>query len=194
MSLYQLTIEPDTPFAALHARGRLNVPPEDTAADFYEVTQELTAAAGLRAYEVSNHATPGRESRHNLLYWRYGEYAGIGPGAHSRLVAPHGARIALNTERSPERWRSQVETHGQGIIERTDLTGAEAAREFLLMGLRLGDGIDPSRYTALAGHSLSQQRIDALMGDGLIEFRRGRLAATFAGRLVLNAVIGDLLD
>ena len=194
MSLYQLTIEQDTPFAALHARGRLHIPPEDTAADLYEVTQELTERAGLEAYEVSNHAAPARQSRHNLLYWRYGEYAGIGPGAHSRLVAPDGARIALNTEKSPERWRQQVEAHGHGIIEETKLSGIDAAREFVLMGLRLAEGIDPVDYAALAGQPLSGERIEVLHKDGLIEQgSNGRLAATPAGRLVLNAVISQLL-
>ncbi len=140
LSLYQLTIEPDTPFASLHAAGKLVVPDADAAHALYDVTQELTAAAGLPAYEISNHATPGEESRHNLLYWRYGEYVGCGPGAHGRLVLD-AARHATSAERGPERWVERVEADGCGWIETTRLSPAEEADERLLMGLRLTEGI-----------------------------------------------------
>ena len=194
MSLYQLTIEPGTPFASLYASGRLFVPPEDIAAELYETTQDLTGQAGLAAYEVSNHAVPGRKSRHNLLYWRYGEYAGIGPGAHSRLTDETGTRHALHTESQPERWLAQVQQQGHGVVERTALTRIEAAREMVLMGMRLTEGIDPAAYTTLAGTPLTGRRIDNLVTDGLIEQdSNGRLVTTPAGRLLLNAVISELL-
>ena len=147
LSLYQLTIEAGTPFAELHARGKLRVPDDELAHDFYELTQGLTEQAGLPAYEVSNHAAPGEECRHNLLYWRYGEYAGIGPGAHGRVVVD-GARHATLTERQPERWLGRVEADGHGTVESTPLSRAEQADEALLMGLRLTEGVDLGRLAA----------------------------------------------
>ncbi|MDB5512838.1 MAG: hemN, partial [Enterovirga sp.] len=148
--------------------------------------------AGLPAYEISNHARPGAESRHNLVYWRYGEYAGIGPGAHGRIVAPDG-RIATATEREPEAWLERVEQVGHGLVTRDTLTAEEAADEFLLMGLRLREGIDPERYRAFAGRSLDARRIADLTGDGLIAGQPGaRLAVTPAGFPVLDAVVADL--
>ncbi len=173
ISLYQLTIEPDTPFAALHAAGKLIVPDPDAALALYEITQELTEARGLAAYEISNHAKPGEESRHNLLYWRYGEYAGVGPGAHGRLLTGAG-RIATVTEKNPEAWVSRVEEHGHGFTEQTNLSRAEQADEMLLMGLRLREGVDLDRLAALGGLAPSKQTIDGLVGLGLLE----RLAAT----------------
>src|SRR5262249_9530094 len=149
LSLYQLTIEPETPFAALHAAGKLVVPEGEEALALFEVTQELTCAAGLPAYEISNHAVPGEESRHNLLYWRYGEYAGCGPGAHGRLVFDD-ARHATSNERLPERWADLVERAGSGWVEATPLAPAQEADEMLLMGLRLTEGIDLDRLAALA--------------------------------------------
>nr|MCU0955264.1 radical SAM family heme chaperone HemW [Hyphomicrobium sp.] len=142
LSLYQLTIEPDTPFAELHARGKLVVPDPDAALDLYALTQEMTAAKGLHAYEISNHAVPGEESRHNLLYWRYGVYAGVGPGAHGRLVLSDGTRLATATERNPERWVERVQTAGHGFVEEQVLSLEEQADEMLLMGLRLAEGVD----------------------------------------------------
>ncbi len=169
LSLYQLTIEPDTPFAELHARGRLIVPNADAALDLYAVTQEMTAAAGLPAYEISNHAAPGEESRHNLLYWRYGAYAGVGPGAHGRLVLPDGTRVATATERGPERWAERVTVDGCGFVEEIALSREEQADEMLLMGLRLTEGIDLDAMARRFGFAPSAAEIADLVGLGLIE-------------------------
>ena len=148
LSLYQLTIEQDTPFAALHAAGKLVIPDDDHARALYDLTQEVTAAHGLPAYEISNHARPGAECRHNLVYWRGHEYAGVGPGAHGRLDID-GKRHATATEKRPEAWLMRVEANGHGVIDDETLTRSEQADEFLLMGLRLAEGIDPQRYTRI---------------------------------------------
>ncbi|TXM58430.1 radical SAM family heme chaperone HemW [Methylobacterium sp. WL120] len=192
LSLYQLTIEPGTPFYGLAAAGRL-VPPDDEAArTLYDVTQEVCDRAGLPAYEISNHARPGAQSRHNLLYWRYGEYAGIGPGAHGRLVTEAG-RLGTVTEKAPEAWLARVERDGHGISETETIAGADQGDEFLMMGLRLSEGIDPARYAALKGRPLDGARIDALVGDGLVaRLPDGRIAATARGAPVLNAVVASL--
>jgi len=192
LSLYQLTIEPGTPFYGLASAGKLVVPDDETGRALYDVTQDLCTGAGLPAYEISNHARPGSESRHNLLYWRYGEYAGIGPGAHGRLVTEAG-RISTVTERAPEAWLARVERDGQGIVETETLAPADQADEFLVMGLRLREGIDPARYAALKGRPLNGNRIGMLMGDGLLERRSGgRIAATARGAPVLNAIVAEL--
>ncbi len=169
LSLYQLTIEPDTPFADLHARGKLVIPDADAALDLYALTQDMTAAAGLPAYEISNHAAPGQESRHNLLYWRYGAYAGIGPGAHGRLVLPGGTRLATATERNPERWAGLVEAQGHGFTEETALSREEQADEMLLMGLRLAEGIDLESMARRFGFAPAASEIADLERMGLIE-------------------------
>jgi putative oxygen-independent coproporphyrinogen III oxidase len=193
LSLYQLTIEPGTWFERLHAAGRLVVPDAEASRILYDVTQEVCEAAGLPAYEISNHARPGAESRHNLVYWRYGEYAGIGPGAHGRIVTEAG-RLATATERNPEAWLAAVESEGHGMVEQTLLSTEEAGDEFLLMGLRLREGIDPARYRALSGRTLDERRIRDLLGDGLIARKVDgeRLAVTPAGFPVLDAVVADL--
>ncbi|MBO6540501.1 MAG: coproporphyrinogen III oxidase [Rhizobiaceae bacterium] len=192
LSLYQLTIEEGTPFFSLHAAGKLSVPDQETAAALYEITQEVTAAQGLPAYEISNHARPGAESRHNLIYWRYGEYAGVGPGAHGRFIS-EGKRKVTFTEKSPERWRDLVETQGHGVVGGETLTRSEEADELLLMGLRLSEGIDLVRYEALAGKPLPAKRISDLRDDGLVEpLGNSRLRATPAGMAVLDAVVADL--
>jgi oxygen-independent coproporphyrinogen-3 oxidase len=192
LSLYQLTIEQETPFAALHAAGKLVIPDEDHARVLYDVTQEIAAARGLPAYEISNHARPGAECRHNLVYWRYHEYAGIGPGAHGRLLID-GMRHATSTERRPESWLMRVEASGSGLVGDETLTRSEQADEFLLMGLRLAEGIDPKRYTAFAGHALDQARIAALASEGFVESTDdGRLRVTSAGFPILDAVVADL--
>jgi putative oxygen-independent coproporphyrinogen III oxidase len=192
LSLYQLTIEQETPFAALHAAGKLVIPDEDHARVLYDVTQEITAARGLPAYEISNHARPGAECRHNLVYWRYHEYAGIGPGAHGRLLID-GVRHATSTERRPESWLMRVEASGSGLTGDETLTRSEQADEFLLMGLRLAEGIDPKRYTAFAGHALDEARITALASEGFVESTDdGRLRVTLAGFPILDAVVADL--
>jgi putative oxygen-independent coproporphyrinogen III oxidase len=192
LSLYQLTIEPETPFAALHAGGKLTLPDDDLGRDLYDLTLDQCAAAGLPAYEVSNHARPGTECRHNLVYWRYGEYAGIGPGAHGRLIVD-GTRRATATEKRPEGWLMRVESLGHGVTVDDPLSRDEQADEFLLMGLRLVEGIDPERYAALAGRPLDLERIAALTGHGFVETTAdGRLRVTRAGFPVLDAVVADL--
>jgi putative oxygen-independent coproporphyrinogen III oxidase len=192
LSLYQLTIEPETPFAALHAAGKLAVPDGELARVLYDMTQEVCAAAGLPAYEISNHARAGAECRHNLVYWRYHEYAGIGPGAHGRL-AIDGTRRATATEKRPEVWLMRVEANGDGIITDEPLTRGETADEFLLMGLRLAEGIDLERYATLAGAPLADGQIVDLARHGLVETTAaGRLRVTAAGFPVLDAIVADL--
>jgi oxygen-independent coproporphyrinogen-3 oxidase len=192
LSLYQLTVEPGTPFAELHARGKLDLPASETARACYELTQELTARAGLRAYEISNHAAPGEECRHNLLYWRYGEYAGIGPGAHGRILV-QGKRRATRTEPLPECWALRVGGAGHGIVEATELSEEEQADEYLLMALRLSEGIDLNRLAALSGLGPNPQAVAALIERGLLERCNGsRLRATPAGRLILNEIVRRL--
>ena len=192
LSLYQLTIEEGTPFFALARAGKLKIPDADTAADLYAVTQDVTAAAGLPAYEISNHAVPGAESRHNLTYWRYGEYAGIGPGAHGRLKLGNG-RHATATEKVPEAWLDKVEMWGDGVVVDDVLSTEEEGDEMLLMGLRLAEGIDLARYRALAGRSLDDARLADLLAHGMVERMAGtRVRATRAGFFVLDAVVADL--
>ncbi|MGQ7790799.1 radical SAM family heme chaperone HemW [Faunimonas sp. B44] len=192
LSLYQLTIEPGTAFGALHAAGRLSVPDPDAAADLYTLTQEITARHGLPAYEISNHAAPGAESRHNLTYWRYQDYVGIGPGAHGRFTL-EGAKRASAAERLPERWLALVEAAGCGAAVSDPLSAEETADEMLLMGLRLAEGIEPARYAALRGRALSSNRVDGLAALGLVETTaEGRLRATPSGALVLNRLVAEL--
>jgi len=193
MSLYQLTIEPETRYADLFAAGKLALPNDDLSADLYDLTQELTEAAGLPAYEVSNHARPGDESRHNLLYWRYGEYAGVGPGAHSRLI-DGGNRAALIAEKHPETWRDLVTSRGHGVASEETVPPFEQAREMLLMGLRISEGIDVAAHARLSNRPLSEERIAALVELGLVMQEKTRLKATPAGRRILNAVIAELAD
>ncbi len=168
LSLYQLTIEPETRFADLYAKGRLIIPAAEAAHDLYEMTQDLTHAAGLAQYEISNHARPGEESRHNLLYWRYGEYVGVGPGAHGRIVTD-AAHLATQTERNPERWLANVEEHGHGIADTEELDPPARADEMLLMGLRLGEGVDLDRLAAVGGLTPSAAKLSELAEQGLIE-------------------------
>ena len=191
MSLYQLTIEPGTAYHDLHAKGSLIIPSEDRATDLYDITQELTERAGLPAYEVSNHARNGHESQHNLLYWRYGEYAGVGPGAHSRLAQGENRR-ALIVEKHPESWRDLVNSQGTGVIADIAVTPAEQASEYLLMGLRISEGIDLDRYAALAGRDIDSGKIAGLKSMGLIKREGSRLKATPDGRKLLNALIAEL--
>ncbi len=192
LSLYQLTIEPETPFAALHAGGRLAIPDEDRARDLYDITQEVCADAGLPAYEISNHARPGAECRHNLVYWRYHEYVGIGPGAHGRLDL-NGVRRATVSERRPEAWLGLVESQGHGFVAEEPLSRDEQADEYLLMGLRLAEGIDLDRFEHLAGRPLPAGQIAWLERHGLVETTpAGGLRVTPAGFPVLNAVVAEL--
>ena len=192
LSLYQLTIEEGTPFFGLHTAGKLKTPNEATARALYDVTQEVCDRHGLSAYEISNHARAGAECRHNLVYWRGEEYAGIGPGAHGRIDID-GARHATATEKRPESWLMRVEATGHGLVTDDCLNSEERADEFLLMGLRLAEGIDPKRYAALAGRPLDADRIAALRDEGAIAIDAGgRLRVTLAGFPVLDAVVADL--
>ncbi len=192
VSLYQLTIEPDTIFERLRDAGKLQLPDENLSLAMFQATRELTDARGLPAYEVSNHARPGGESRHNLIYWRYGEYAGVGPGAHGRLATPKG-RLAQETERHPEMWLTQVETEGHGLVENSPLSREEQGDEFLLMGLRLREGVDPKRYERLSGREIDRDRVKSLVEDGFIELDpRGRLRVTPMGAPLLDTVVADV--
>ncbi len=187
LSLYQLTIEPQTPFAA----RAIAVPDDDHAVALYELTQAMTEAAGRPAYEISNHAAPGAECRHNLNYWRYGDYGGVGPGAHGRLNVD-GKRLATICERLPERWQEKVRRDGHGIAERVEMSAADAAREHLLMGLRLTEGIDLESFRARWSTAPDAARIASLIGDGFLVQTGTHLAATPKGRLVLNRLIAEL--
>jgi putative oxygen-independent coproporphyrinogen III oxidase len=192
LSLYQLTIEEGTPFFGLHAAGRLKTPDEALARALYDVTQEVCGAHGLPAYEISNHARIGAECQHNLVYWRGDEYAGIGPGAHGRLDVD-GGRYATATEKRPEAWLMRVEANGHGVVSDERLNSEERADEFLLMGLRLAEGIDPRRYAALSGRALDPVRIAILRDEGAISVESdGRLRVTKDGFPVLDAVVADL--
>ncbi len=192
LSLYQLTIEPDTIFERLWRAGKLITPDEELGRALFDATQEITQAHGLPAYEVSNHARPGAESRHNLVYWRHGEYVGVGPGAHGR-VGPERGRRAQATEKHPEMWLAQVESEGHGLIENAPLTREEQSDEFLLMGLRLREGIDVARYEALSGYPLRRRQIDDLAAEGfIVEDAQGRLRVTATGAPLLDAIVADL--
>jgi oxygen-independent coproporphyrinogen-3 oxidase len=193
LSLYQLTIEPDTPYALLQKTGALVIPEEDQAAGLYETTQELTEAAGLAAYEISNHARPGAESRHNLVYWRYGDYVGAGPGAHGRLSTAEG-RIATAAIRLPERWQDQVRRLGHGYGEMTAIGDEDAAREHLMMSLRLAEGLDLAGYAARWGQEVPADRIAALAAHGLVTRAGNILRTTPKGRLLLNGVTESLVN
>jgi oxygen-independent coproporphyrinogen-3 oxidase len=192
LSLYQLTIEEGTPFYGLHKAGKLIVPDGEQSAVLYEATQEITEREGMPAYEVSNHARPGCESRHNLTYWRYGDYVGIGPGAHGRLTTG-GAKIATATERKPEAWLGLVEAEGHGMIEQELLEREAQADELLLMGLRLKEGVDLARWQSLSGRDPDPDREQFLIEHGFIErLGNSRLRCTPAGMLILDAVVADL--
>ena len=191
LSLYQLTIEDETPFAALHRNGRLTIPDEAEARALWDVTQETCEAHGLPAYEISNHARPGAECRHNLIYWRYGDYVGVGPGAHGR-IGNGKIRRATMTERHPEKWLALVEANGHGRVVDDPLRQDEQADELLLMGLRLREGIELARYAVLAGRNLNSARIATLAAEGLVEARDGRLRVTAGGFAVLDAIVADL--
>jgi len=196
LSLYQLTIEPGTAFHTLHQRGELVVPDEDGAANLYELTQETLGEAGMPAYEISNHARPGAESRHNLAYWRYGNYAGIGPGAHGRISAK-GQTAALRRHRAPERWLELVEANGHGTGESLPVEPGQRIAEILMMGLRLTEGVDRARFAAQTGKTLEEaldaRRLEDLVEEGLLELDEAGLRATQNGRQRLNALLAHLL-
>lgn len=196
LSLYQLTVEPGTRFFTEHARGLFALPDEDDAARMYEATAEEAARFGLAPYEVSNYARPGAESRHNLAYWRYGDYLGIGPGAHQRVL-DGDAMIATRRHRAPEEWLLRVERDGHGTAGTERLSPADRAREALLMGLRLAEGVDPARIQARSGLALADAlepgMLEACLDAGYLAWRGERLAATAEGRLRLDAMLPRLL-
>jgi oxygen-independent coproporphyrinogen-3 oxidase len=189
LSLYQLTIEPGTRFATMAGRGEFEALDTEMAAEMFELTQERTAAAGLPAYEISNHARRGEESRHNLSYWRYRDYAGVGPGAHGRRSGMRTVR-----HKKPENFLAAVARNGHGLVEEETLSATEAAQEALVMGLRLGEGIDTDALAYRLG-------VDRLVDDdafarleklGLVQRRGARLAVTQAGRLLLDSILAEI--
>ncbi|MBR0553420.1 radical SAM family heme chaperone HemW [Stakelama marina] len=192
LSLYQLTIEPGTRFATLAAKGELVLPEGDEAADLFAATREMTAAAGLPAYEISNHARPGQESRHNLAYWRYHDYAGIGPGAHGRR-----GQLATFRHKKPENWMAAMARNGHGIRSEEPLRPAVRAVEAILMGLRLDEGIDTDRIAALGDgvpdRFLDFGKIALLAGEGLVEQSASRLRVTEAGMPLLDAILPTIV-
>jgi oxygen-independent coproporphyrinogen-3 oxidase len=196
LSLYQLTIEPGTRFETLYRRGDLVLPDPELAAELYFATGEEASRRGLVDYEVSNYAVPGAESRHNLAYWRYDDYAGIGPGAHGRITLD-GALLATRRHRAPEPWAERVERCGHGMTEQQPVPPADRAREMLLMGLRLREGVDEERFRRRSGLSIDaaveadvlSRAIDA----GYIDRSDGRLRATAEGRLRLDRLLVELL-
>ncbi|HEX7848587.1 MAG TPA: radical SAM family heme chaperone HemW [Sphingomonas sp.] len=192
LSLYQLTIEPGTRFQTEALAGRLVLPDEDRGADLFELTRALTASAGMPAYEISNHARPGAESRHNLTYWRYQDYAGIGPGAHGRRTG-----VATQRRRKPENWIEAIARNGHGIEQEDALTPRERAVEAMLMGLRLAEGIDLDRISTLGERAIDdladRQAIDRLSAQGLLKHEGARLCATDAGMPVLNAILAAIV-
>jgi putative oxygen-independent coproporphyrinogen III oxidase len=196
LSLYQLTIEPGTRFFTEHARGAFALPQEDDAARMYEATAEEAARFGLAPYEVSNYAKPGAESRHNLAYWRYGDYLGIGAGAHQRLLLD-GTMIATRRHRAPEEWLSRVEASGHAIVEEETLSPRDRGREALLMGLRLAEGVDPARVEIRSGlkflETIDPAMLTACLDEGYLEWRGPRLVATSEGRVRLDALLPALL-
>lgn len=193
LSLYQLTIEGGTAFGDRYAAGKLRgLPDDDSAADLYELTQEICEAAGFPAYEVSNHAKSGAESIHNKIYWKYGDYAGIGPGAHGRMTIA-GARYATEAPLSPGLWLQRVNRSGSGEGECIALTGADQTTEFLLMGLRLTEGVDMSRLDP-PSREVFTSKINELVGMGFVELEADQLRVTQTGRPVLNGVLRHLLD
>jgi putative oxygen-independent coproporphyrinogen III oxidase len=193
LSLYQLTIEDGTVFGDMHAKKLLRgLPAEELAADMFELTREVTSAAGLPAYEVSNHAKKGAESRHNLIYWRMGDYAGVGPGAHGRLTLS-GQRLATEAEHQPGKWLNLVEGAANGELPRQRLAPADRAVEYLMMSLRLEEGTSLSRYRALSGEEFQQNAVDDLTSLELIVMADDQMKTTPKGVMMLNGVLRALL-
>ena len=196
LSLYQLTIERGTKFFAEHARGAIALPVEEAAAEMFEQTQTRLAQAGLPAYEISNHARPGAACRHNLIYWRYQDYVGVGPGAHGRFTIGDAKRATRRTS-GPEGWLAAVEREGHGTAETTDVTGRDRVEEALMMGLRMSDGIDRALFAATAGsdpvEALGNRRLTPLVEGGFLEITATHLRATAAGQQRLNALLERLV-
>jgi putative oxygen-independent coproporphyrinogen III oxidase len=192
ISLYQLTIEKGTAFGDRYAIGKLRgLPDDDLGADMYAATQEICNKMGMPSYEVSNHARDGAQSRHNLIYWRYGDYLGIGPGAHGRL-SQNGQRCATECFSNPQRWLDAVVTES-AEKPREILSAEDQASEFLMMGLRLKEGVDLKRYSALSGKPLSQEKIIQMQDIGMINLERDQLKVSDQGFMVLNAILAELL-
>lgn len=192
LSLYQLTVEPGTAFGRRAEKGLLRgLPDDDLAADLYAETHDICADAGLPLYEISNHARPGAESRHNLVYWRQGDWAAVGPGAHGRMTLPQG-RVATEALRAPGAWLAAVESRGTGETLRTFVPRDEQGTEYLLMGMRLAEGIDEERLARLAGRALDEDCLARLQDMGMIQRHDGRVRATPDGRPVLNAILREL--
>ena len=196
LSLYQLTIEPGTAYEAAFRRGEIVLPDDDIAAELYETTAEIAAEFGLAPYEVSNYAVPGAESRHNLAYWRYQDYAGIGPGAHGRITL-NGRLLATRRHRAPEPWAERVEAHGHGTTHEDPVPPTDRAREMLLMGLRLTEGVDSARFAARTGIALGDA-LDAeillrAIEEGYVTRTDRCLAATAEGRMRLDALLPALV-
>ncbi len=193
LSLYQLTIEPGTPFGLRHRNGGLHgLPDEDLGADLFDLTQYIMEGAGMAAYEVSNHAKLGHEARHNLVYWRAGDWAGIGPGAHGRLTF-WADRWATTTPRSPDAWLTRVETERNGELQRTDVSPREWGEEYVITSMRLAEGLSLERYREITGGPISSHNINALVEIGCITQEGGHLTATRKGRALLNTVVAELL-
>jgi oxygen-independent coproporphyrinogen-3 oxidase len=193
LSLYQLTIERNTPFYMRHARGEFSVPDQDLAADFYHLTQDVLGENGLPAYEVSNHARPGEESRHNLVYWHYGDYIGIGPGAHGRVVGGNGQKMATRDHQAPERWLEWVEGRGCGAHEADIITPRDAAVEAFMMGIRLYDGM---RWDQMPGdwrEVIDADRLDSLVSEGLLCYDDAGIELSREGMLRINAIIRHVI-
>jgi oxygen-independent coproporphyrinogen-3 oxidase len=193
LSLYQLTIEPGTKFATLVDHHFFAPAPEGLAADLFDLTHDVTAAAGLPAYEISNHAREGAQSRHNLIYWRGGAWLGIGPGAHGRLPAAGNRRIATESEKFPERWLARVEETGHGLVLCEPTDEHDQAKELLLMSLRLSEGADLTLVRTFAPNLVDEKALERLIADQLIEREGTRIRATAMGRLVLNRLIVELV-
>ena len=189
LSLYQLTIEPGTRFATMVAKHEFDPLDTETSAALFELTQDRTAAAGIPAYEISNHARPGAESRHNLAYWRYRDYAGVGPGAHGRRGGMRTVR-----HRKPENFLSAVGRNGHGLCEEEALTPSEVAHEALVMGLRLAEGVSPDELADRlgVGQLVNDDAVDRLAGHGLLEWQDGRLRTTASGRLLLDSILAEI--
>src|SRR5690606_13846131 len=192
LSLYQLTIEPETAFAKLYEKGAFRLPEDEEAAELYALTAEVCAEKGLSAYEVSNYAAPGAASRHNLVYWSYGDYAAAGPGAHGR-IGQGDKRLATRARKMPGDWIGAVESGGHGLEAVEEISPAEQGDEMMLMGLRLSEGVSLARYASLAGKEISPARLDALVADGLVARDGDTIRATGEGRMLLDAVLARLL-
>lgn len=196
ISLYQLTIEPGTAFHTQHARGDFMIPNDMVAGDLYEVTQDILGAAGMPAYEISNHAKPGEESRHNLTYWRYGDYAGVGPGAHGRITLD-GKKIATRAHRAPEIWLKNVAAQGHGAHPFEDITPDQRLTEALMMGLRLTEGVPLARLERESGKTadtfFDPKKIKSLCDEGYLSMANDHITATASGRQRLNALLSYLV-